>query len=76
MTKANKVTRAAKANKATERREKLIRLSAKTRFSQGWTPEQVAARIWLCYGHLTSFTADSVTVQMNAGNETFRAEVQ
>ena len=62
-------------NSTTKRHEKAIRESIERRFSQGWTPEQIAKRIWLCFGYLPDWTADTVIVKMHAGNTTFRKEV-
>ncbi len=62
-------------NSTTKRHEKAIRECIEKRFSQGWTPEQIAKRVWLCFGYLTDWTAEAVIVKMHAGNATFRKKV-
>jgi len=62
-------------NSTTKRHEKAIRECIARRFSEGWTPEQIAKRVWFCFGYLSGWSADSVTVKMHEGLVTFQRGV-
>ncbi len=57
---------------AAKTHEKKVRECIARRTAQGWTAEQIAKRVWLCFGYLTSNTDSSITVRMHAGTVTFQ----
>ena len=61
-------------NNTAKQREKAVRACIAKRYSQGWTTEQIAKRVWFCFGYLTGWAEDAVMVKMHAGVVTFPRE--
>ena len=58
-------------NSAEKRINKEIAKTVARRSSQGWTADKIAARIWLCYGHLCSVRGNVLSVRMAGGVQNF-----
>jgi hypothetical protein len=58
-------------NKAAARQGKEIRKRIAVRMSQGWTAEQIGARIWKCYGRLYEVRNGNLHINISGTLERF-----
>lgn len=58
-------------NSAERKTNKKIQETVTRRSAQGWTADQIGARIWHCYGHLYSVKGNVLRVKMAGGDQSF-----
>lgn len=58
-------------NRAERETNKKAEETVARRASQGWSAEQIAKRVWFCYGYLCGVKGNILTVKMAGGYRTF-----